>query len=82
MKSCMICELLEQKMIPTLASSDCVLVEFSPWEQFTTIQEGLFSIKACGFRPVLVHLKANTITKKCTILFLSFHGLCDMLIQM
>ena len=50
-----VCELLEQKKIPTLASSDCVLVEFSPWEQFTTMQEGLFSIKACGYRPVLAH---------------------------
>lgn len=50
-------ELLERGEVLTLADSDCVLVEFSPADDFRYIRNGLMSIQSVGFIPVLAHVE-------------------------
>jgi protein-tyrosine phosphatase len=46
---------LEKGQAKTLAASDFVLAEFVPWVTWEALQEGLFSLKGSGYRPILAH---------------------------
>jgi protein-tyrosine phosphatase len=46
---------LEEGRAKTLAASDFVLVEFTPWVTWGELQEGLFNLKSSGYRPILAH---------------------------
>lgn len=48
---------LEMRKIPTLAMSDHVLVEFSPFEEYNTIVDALRQLANGGYHPVLAHVE-------------------------
>ena len=47
--------LLNDKLIPTLAGSKYILVEFSPMSDYRYIKEGLHSLVLEGYIPILAH---------------------------
>lgn len=49
-------ELLEGKVL-TLAGSDYVLVEFNPMDDYDYIRNGIYSLMAGGYHPVLAHVE-------------------------
>lgn len=50
-------ELLNEGKILTMADSDCVLVEFSPMEDFRYIRNALADLQAEGYIPMLAHVE-------------------------
>lgn len=49
-------ELLEGKVL-TLAGSDYVLVEFNPMDDYDYIRNGIYSLIAGGYHPILAHVE-------------------------
>ena len=47
---------LTRRKIPTLAMSDHVLVEFSPFEEYRVIYDALRTLSNAGYRPILAHV--------------------------
>lgn len=48
---------LQAGRLPTLAGSDCVLIEFQPDERYSYIRDGLSGLLTAGFRPVVAHVE-------------------------
>lgn len=48
---------LDLRKIPTLAMSDYVLVEFSPFEEYKTILDALRQLANGGYHPILAHVE-------------------------
>lgn len=51
------CEFLRSKRIPTLGSSDYVLVEFYPAVTYHELYEAVTGILRTGYRPVIAHVE-------------------------
>ena len=51
------CRLLVEGKIPTMADTDCVLVEFSPDIRFDKLQEALRRLSSNGYRPIIAHIE-------------------------
>ena len=48
---------LTRRKIPTLAMSDHILVEFSPFEEYSTIFDALRNLANAGYHPILAHVE-------------------------
>lgn len=48
---------LTRRKIPTLAMSNHVLVEFSPFEEYRVIHEAFRTLANAGYRPILAHVE-------------------------
>jgi len=48
---------LHRRKIPTLAMSDYILVEFSPFEEYNTIFNALRNLANAGYHPILAHVE-------------------------
>jgi len=51
------CRLLQEGMIPTLAGTDRVLVEFSPDIEYKKLWEALEGLLSAGYLPVVAHVE-------------------------
>lgn len=51
------CRLLVKGDLPTMAGSDCVLVEFSPDVRYEALCEALSRLLSHGYRPILAHVE-------------------------
>ncbi len=57
-------EEIGEKRAVTLADSDYVLVEFNPMDDYDYIRNGIYSLLAGGYRPILAHVERYS--KVCT----------------
>ena len=49
--------LLREKRVPTLAGTNCVMIEFSPTDSREHITEALQKVAGAGFIPVIAHME-------------------------
>lgn len=52
-----VCEELEENKILTLGGSNYVLIEFSPYEKFSKIYDGMKELVNSGYYPVVAHME-------------------------
>ena len=49
--------LLREKRVPTLAGSDCVLIEFSPMAPYEQLTEAARKLQNAGYQPIFAHVE-------------------------